>query len=197
MLSPMNSHRSKFRCLACGLALGAFAVAAVAQDPDRDPDAPAPARASLDPVEVASHKARYEHKHVLVLLGGREGTEPVATAMRDRAFRFSLTNDYELVALDPTSSRAAADRVEALATRFDLTAEDLPALAIVRVDGQHLVSLPSSELLVDGSFASKPVIDALQRHKPPTLDARTVLAEGLERAKTTDRNTFIFLSSPG
>ena len=67
---------------------------------------------------------------------------------------------------------------------------------VLDAGGAHVHTLTASQLVAEDGFATQAVSETLTTHKAPQADARQVLAQGLERAKNTERNAFIYLSAP-
>lgn len=166
----------RFPCLLCGAALAAFAALASAQ------------AKSHDALAIARAKAEHENQRVLLLLtGGKPETDAALTKVLSRQLGRLLKYEYQLAAMPATSTAG-----KALRQRFDLGDLELPTLVALDRKESALGRLGMSQ----DNLSADAVKGFLEQHACTPLDARKVLAAGLDRAKKTKRHLFVYLSAP-
>jgi hypothetical protein len=168
----------------CAITLAALAAITPAQGKPKSHDALAGPRA----------KAAFENQRVLLYLSGGEpaANQAVTTALsRSAKLTRLLRYDYQLAAI-PAASVAGI----ALSKQFGLDKIAAPSLVILTAKDQKLAQLTSSQVYHDGTCDVKAVQSLLDTHKCSPKNARTVLSEGIARAKKTKRDVFVYLSAP-
>ncbi|MEM7205602.1 MAG: hypothetical protein AAF628_35430 [Planctomycetota bacterium] len=163
--------RRRSPCVLCAIALGAMAALASAQEP------------SHDALAFARAKATSENQRVLLWLRDPNAAsdEDLAKALAKPAVRKLVRYEYQRVALPVATLPATA-----LAHRLELGDLQAPAL----------VALDTDDVVLGTATDPEQVLEFLRAHVSAPVDARAVLARGLETAKHSERNAFVYLSAP-
>ena len=188
------------------LVLGAVASA---QQPPPTPVAPASARAApplptydasnLDArLAEASANARGNNRRVLVMWGSNADEASrslIELAVRNAEVSRKLQYEYDVIRADPAGNDALAARLAA-----DVKAGALPRLTVLDADGRVVANEAAATLTAGGTGPAAPdprqVVSFLTKHQAPPLNAETLLAGALSRAKKEQKTLFLWFSAP-
>lgn len=180
--------------------VGAANSAAQPVAAERGPTPPAPTydAADLDArIAAASTRAREENRRVLIAWGSntdRSSQAFIELTAKSSAVSRKLLYEYEVV-------RADAAGNEALAARFGAHLKEgaVPWLTVLDAGGQVIANESAAAFKAStGSsvFDAEAVVAFLTRHQAAYLDAKTLLAGALSRAKKDQKTLFLWFSAP-
>ena len=152
---------------------------------------PPPDPAAL--LEAAKAKAAKANKRILVAFLGAtcERSASLAAALDgDAALKRCCLYEFEVV-------RADAQKDSELAKRLCVDPKaGTPALLVLDRAGQPIAAL-APESYADGTkVVTEKLIEALKPHQATPLDADTVLADALAKAKASERRVLVHLGAP-
>jgi hypothetical protein len=198
--------RTRTLWITLALVLGAVASA---QQPPPTPAAPASARAApplptydasnLDArLAEASANARGNNRRVLVMWGSNADEASrslIELAVRNAEVSRKLQYEYDVIRADPAGNEALAARLAA-----DVQAGALPRLTVLDADGRVVANEAAATLTAGGTGPAaldpRQVVSFLTKHQAPPLNAETLLAGALSRAKKEQKTLFLWFSAP-
>lgn len=213
------SQPPAIRFIASILLTAAVAVAQDAPPPER-PDPPQPAGAkkaaatagtpiydeqadAKEQIAAALARARKENQRVLIQWGGNWCPWCIKLhELYKSNSQVARTLLYEYVVVYVDAGRPAGKNVE-LARSYgaDLAKHGYPFLTILDADGKPLANQDTASLEIDGADITKghdpqKLMALLVRHQAERRQARQVLADGLDKARSAGKRVFLHFGAP-
>ncbi len=147
--------------------------------------------ASLPPeLTKALAKATVHNQRVLAIFAA-EGRDLHAEMKKDKALSRPLLYEFETVTLQ-------GDTAHQLAVQWKLpdVLQQRPAVAVLDQTGKLLTSMLPDQFLADGKLDGKKLLERLQPHFCPPVDAEQKLAAAIAEAKKSGRSVFVRFDAP-
>ncbi len=153
-------------------------------------------------VAAALVRAGRENRRVLIQWGGNWcGWCRLLHKLfkEDRAIAKTLLYEYDVVMVDIgkfDKNIDLADLYKAGAEGFKKPGGGVPYLTVLDAAGRVVVNQETSSLESGQGHDPKKVLDFLNAHKAPALEAKAVLDKGLAEAKASGRRVFLHYGAP-
>lgn len=149
-------------------------------------------------IAEASAKARHDNRRVLVMWGSNADKPSQALidlTVRDSDVAQKLLYEYDVVRADPAGNEALAAKLGAGGM-----GSALPRVTVLDAGSRVIANEAAATFTAGGTAAStldpQRVVDFLAKHQAPQLNADTLLAAALGRAKKDQKTLFLWFSAP-
>ena len=149
-------------------------------------------------IAEASARAGHDNRRVLVAWGtnGDKASQALVDLIaRNHEVSQKLLYEYDLVRADPAGNEALAAKLGA-----DVKRGALPRLTLLDANGRVVANEAATTFKAAGAdspaYDPEALVAFLTKHQAPYLDASTLLAGALSRAKKDQKTLFLWFSAP-